>query len=356
MNILAINSSEKQAEISLYKDGKTYVDIMDEGKSHSEFLLKEIEDFLMKNSLTIQDIDYYSVNIGCGSFTGIRIAVSFVKAFMMALNKKTVTVNNFEILAYNIKENRPCYIVLNSNNSDLYCARLENNKFEYGYMSIIQMNEIVKSENINVYCYEKDKDIFNSINNLIPLTVSKYNFMEITQKKIECKEFVSIENLNPLYIKKSQAEQQLEEKINKNIEFVNKINIDEFVTLEKKCFKHPYSKNLLENDLKNDNRHLIFIKYFDEIIAYINFEVVIDEIELIKICVLEEFRGYDLASKLMEKMIEFKKQNSIKKIFLEVSSKNIPATKLYEKFNFRVQNIRKDYYEKNDDALIMVLE
>jgi len=102
MKLLAINSSEKQAEISLLNKNTKIVHKMDATKSHSEFLLQEIENLLKNNNLTIQDIDFLSVNIGPGSFTGIRIGISFVKAFIMALNQKAVCVSNFDIISYNI--------------------------------------------------------------------------------------------------------------------------------------------------------------------------------------------------------------------------------------------------------------
>ena len=52
-------------------------------------------------------------------------------------------------------------------------------------------------------------------------------------------------------------------------------------------------------------------------------------------------------------------KNKISHIFLEVSIKNIPAQKLYQKFNFVQTGIRKNYYQTNDgktDALCLTRE
>ena len=81
MKLLAINSSVKEAQICLINEDNRIIKEMDESKSHSEFLLKEIDNLLIANEVDISEIDCLSVNIGPGSFTGIRIGISFVKAF-----------------------------------------------------------------------------------------------------------------------------------------------------------------------------------------------------------------------------------------------------------------------------------
>ena len=50
------------------------------------------------------------------------------------------------------------------------------------------------------------------------------------------------------------------------------------------------------------------------------------------------------------------KEIEVKSVFLEVSSSNLPARKLYEKMGFVPQGERKDYYTKGDDAVLYTLE
>ena len=51
------------------------------------------------------------------------------------------------------------------------------------------------------------------------------------------------------------------------------------------------------------------------------------------------------------------KNEKLSSIFLEVRESNLPAIKLYEKFNFTQISIRKNYYPDNkEDALIYMLE
>ena len=75
----------------------------------------------------------------------------------------------------------------------------------------------------------------------------------------------------------------------------------------------------------------------------------LDIIDLLNIIVKPEYQNQGIGSVLLKYIID-NKQN--KKIMLEVRSKNINAIKLYQKYDFKIINIRKNYY-KDDDAIIM---
>ena len=334
-NILAINSSEKQAEIALFVNNKKVIHKLSEGESHSEFLLQEIEDLLIKENVKLNEINNICVNVGPGSFTGIRIGLSFLKAFLMSLNLNAVSVSNFEIISYNIL-NKPkeYYVVISNNIKEVYYCKCENNKLSYGYFSIEELNELL-NKNISVFCNEQDYNVLNN-KKLNCVKIGEDSFINLCISKVKNKEFKNINEISPLYIKKSQAEIELQNKILNNLQITENVNLSELVNLEMACFKEDYySENLLKEDLNNNLRKQYFAYYNNELIGYINFEVVLDEINLIKICVKEEFRGNLVASRLMEKMVDFKNKNNINKIFLEVSEKNKGAIKLYEKVGFK---------------------
>ena len=66
------------------------------------------------------------------------------------------------------------------------------------------------------------------------------------------------------------------------------------------------------------------------------------------VAVYEEKRNKKIASLLVD---YFLSQNN-KRIILEVRESNLPAIKLYQKFNFVIINIREKYYG-NENAIIM---
>ena len=58
----------------------------------------------------------------------------------------------------------------------------------------------------------------------------------------------------------------------------------------------------------------------------------------------------------MNKLIEYKNENSLLFLTLEVRESNIPARSLYEKYNFKEVGRRKNYYENKETAVLYSLE
>ena len=66
-------------------------------------------------------------------------------------------------------------------------------------------------------------------------------------------------------------------------------------------------------------------------------------------------RNLHIGSKMLEYIISTSKNEKANSITLEVNVNNIPAIKLYEKYNFEKVGLRKRYYYDTDDAIIMTL-
>ena len=72
--------------------------------SHSELLFMNIQNELAENGLKITDINTIVYCAGPGSFTGLRISYSAVKAFALAQNINTVGVSTLRAMMYNLKD------------------------------------------------------------------------------------------------------------------------------------------------------------------------------------------------------------------------------------------------------------
>lgn len=132
-------------------------------------------------------------------------------------------------------------------------------------------------------------------------------------------------------------------------------DVDRVYEIENESFFQPWSKKTLIKDLK-DNRHLEHYVYLEEgiIIGFYIVSFIMDEAEIFTIAVKKEYRNKFIASKMLEDLINKSRCKNISKIFLEVSTKNENALKLYKKFNFEKVGIRKNYYQLiNEDAYIM---
>lgn len=125
---------------------------------------------------------------------------------------------------------------------------------------------------------------------------------------------------------------------------------DELVNLHKKCFpEHPWSSDDFR-DLQNSGCEIIMSEN-----GFIVYRSVTDEAEIITIGVNPEMRRQGIASAMIGIIENTLKNQGIKKIFLEVSSTNIPGQKLYENFGFKRVGLRPKYYG-DSDAILMSKE
>lgn len=130
------------------------------------------------------------------------------------------------------------------------------------------------------------------------------------------------------------------------------------------------NKNLGENQKEEIN----FDKNRENeknVLGYIVFYGTIESTDIFEIVIKKEYQGRGFGERLMtesmEKLLEDRKNlegNNIlenegtdfsgNKFLLEVNEKNARALKLYKKIGFEKISIRKNYYGKDENAVIMV--
>lgn len=98
-------------------------------------------------------------------------------------------------------------------------------------------------------------------------------------------------------------------------------------------------------------RHFVY-KDNEEIIGYINYDIIYERSELIQINVLKEKENNHIGSKLMEYMINDLINNNVKEITLEVRIDNDKAIGLYKKYGFIEIGKREKYYQGIDGILM----
>lgn len=130
MKILGISTSSKypSAAVMLLEEGELYeVSFrMEErsGISHSESLMRLIEGALAEAETPKEDINCIAVDIGPGSFTGVRIGVSCANAMAAALGIPVIPVCSLNALCAEHGEG-PCAAMIDCRNGNCYAAAFE---------------------------------------------------------------------------------------------------------------------------------------------------------------------------------------------------------------------------------------
>ena len=95
-----------------------------ENNYHSAFLIPEIKNLLVKNKLFIKDLYSIGINIGPGSFTGVRAGVTIARVLCQQFNIKLVGVSSLEILSQ--INNNSSTVILDARKNKVYFGEYEN--------------------------------------------------------------------------------------------------------------------------------------------------------------------------------------------------------------------------------------
>ena len=99
---MAIDTSGNYMSVVARKNGETFSAFLpDCAMSHSVLLMETVDNLLKRADMRLDECDFFAATVGAGSFTGIRIGISAVKGFALAMGKPTLGVTSFDTLAYN---------------------------------------------------------------------------------------------------------------------------------------------------------------------------------------------------------------------------------------------------------------
>ncbi len=225
MKILSVDTSSAICSVALLEDTNVLKELyIDDANTHSTKLMPLIDELLNSLNITIKDIDLFACGIGPGSFTGIRIGVSTIKAFADVTNKPVIGVTSLEALAFAVKDDGFICPLIDAKHDNLYFGLFEYKNSEYIKLSdflfenINNIIDFVKNKNNKIIFVGNGSILFR---NMIESNLgNKAYFLDTTifEKhtataigKIAFNRFnkglfSNSNSLIPLYIKKSNAE------------------------------------------------------------------------------------------------------------------------------------------------------
>lgn len=135
---------------------------------------------------------------------------------------------------------------------------------------------------------------------------------------------------------------------------MTKEHLDDVMKIEWECFPIPWSRKSMEDELERKIAYY-FVALVDGIVAgYGGMWHVVTEGHITNIAVSEKFRRLGVGNAIVDKMIELAEEKDMLGVTLEVRVSNEAAISLYKKHGFKIEGLRKEYYDDNkEDAYIM---
>lgn len=229
MRILSLDSATESATCAILEENKLLGEITFNNTKQHSIILMNIIDYLFKNlNLKLSDLDGFVVSKGPGSFTGLRIGAATIKGLSAGSNKPFVSVSTLDSLAFNMASTDGIICpILDALRDNVYTSIYKFNGgvlerlIDYSAISIEELIEILNTfdEKITfVGEVEKFKEkLKTSIDNSCfapnSLNVAKASSLgELGMELIKSGQWEDINTFAPIYLRKSQAEREYENK------------------------------------------------------------------------------------------------------------------------------------------------
>lgn len=133
-------------------------------------------------------------------------------------------------------------------------------------------------------------------------------------------------------------------------------DLDPVMEIERRSFPQPWSPGLFLHELKVPFSKTILAHMSNgsgELLGYICRWLVGDEIHILNLAVRPDRRSGGVGRALVELIVQEAAERGARLITLEVRRENAEAIALYRSFGFTERGVRRNYYGRGQDAIIM---
>ncbi len=133
-------------------------------------------------------------------------------------------------------------------------------------------------------------------------------------------------------------------------------DLDDIIEMELKLFTCPWKYSDYEYELtSNEFAHYYIMKINDQIIGYYGLWTLFEQAQITTIAISNDYQNKGYGKVLMNHLINIAIKKECELLSLEVRFSNMNAIKLYTGYGFEIINIRKNYYQdNNEDAYLMM--
>ena len=123
--ILSVETATRAGSISLLKGGEELGFVIGNAQtSHSNTLLRDIEEVLQNSKVTLSDVQVLAAAAGPGSFTGLRIGLATIKGLAVTLTVPCIGIPTLHAVAAAAGESRTTVAMLPAGRGEVFAQML----------------------------------------------------------------------------------------------------------------------------------------------------------------------------------------------------------------------------------------
>ncbi len=306
-------------------------------RGHAEALGPMVERLFAEASTKPEHLSRIAVTYGPGTFTGLRIGLSFAKGMALALNIPLVGLNSLKATAQHTTEK--VLIAHKAGGTGLFYWTSPGGP---ALGSAEDITATAKAQNRNVIGsgFEgaqtrwPDAKIFAAFAATLPVTG---------------------ESVEPLYLRPPDAKPSVSASTSSaHLRLATENDFAVMADIHTSCFAKGWSIADFASALSIPGAGALLVELAGNVYGFVQFQWVAGEAEINTICVSPNHRRQQFGRDLLQGLLVHLETLNTTKIFLEVSAHNIAAIALYKNHGFANSGLRKAYYADGSDAITMV--
>lgn len=359
MLILAMDTSLGACSVALYDATAKCVlasDYLLMDKGHAEVLGPMVERVLQTAKCKPVQLARIGVTLGPGTFTGVRIGLSFAKGMAQALGIPLIGIDTMSATAVpHFGSARHLAIVHRAGDTGKFYVGL----YDGAINSLIGPPEVLSAAEI----HEKLKgqnwllagtgapSIAVDGNGLLVATTHMQPSAELFVATLTHTP-ANAPALEPIYLREPDAKPSVaDERALSHVRLAGTDDYNMLASIHAQCFDTAWTAEQFQSALSLPGAQALVVELDQSAYGFVQFQQVLEEAEINTLCVLPNFRRQYFASDLLQKLFAHLLEGNVSRIFLEVAADNAGALSLYETHDFQRSGLRKSYYRRSDGTM-----
>ncbi len=312
-------------------------------RGHAEVLPVMVETCLKVAEISPRSIAKIAVTIGPGTFTGLRIGLSFARGFAAAWQTPIVALTSLEATAAPLFDGGADIAVLHhaGGTGQVFHQRFSGTGEALSDIILVAPNAAPTPA---------PRNIGTAAGGALPIA----HLFAAYASKLQNTRIAEPLYLRPADVKPSK--QTVQPVADLVILSVSEEAVTLLYELHKSSFDHPWTEQSFRELFSVPGTYAFIAQSKDTPCGLVIARQALDEAEILTIGTLPRLRGRGVAKALLAQAEARLRANNCKSLFLEVADDNDTARGLYEHAGFAVIGSRKNYYVRGKtqvDAIVM---
>jgi tRNA threonylcarbamoyladenosine biosynthesis protein TsaB len=328
-------------------------------RGHAEALAPMVADVLDKSGVSITEIQRIAVTNGPGSFTGVRIGLSFARGIGLACGIPVIGIDSLSAIAAGFAPNTPLLVASDARNGDVFAASFDaERRLVSGPRSITAANAAKDAE--------PDSQVIGTAKDIVIAASCRDDLHRVAAEDLpRAAHFAQLAASaipqgmpEPLYLRAPDAKPQSSplKAPSYGIEEVTATAAPLLAAIHSESDKEGWSASSFEELMRMPGAATLIAVARGMPEAFLLTRKAADEAEIIMIATRPSARRTGAARKLLTRQLAQLAGQGVRQVFLEVAASNTAAQRLYQAMGFLETGRRRGYYQHRtakEDAIIM---